>query len=270
MSIELLWISDNPEWEDVRCPADKAVREGERLTIIYSGATDEGGHYEGAFEFSLGDGMQSLEGEYTVYPPKGSPEPFTQVVGFGLTGSIRPLPGGGVGFVGIWDEGGIAQAFSVGPLPMADAAADEDDRAYQVDSLPDSALPAIWRLQALALRDFHTALWPFRHIVADSPALAPFAAHIANLDALLDGARQQFDQALAGTLDGDELLDWLRDEASLALEQMLDQLPAVIIGPAEQAAAPALAATLHGIGERLHSGIQMEGYQLCKVWLGLE
>jgi hypothetical protein len=268
---ELIWASDNPEWADVHCPASKVVVEDQLLHVHYGAATDDGGRYEGHFALARVEGIQSIEGEYTVYPPKGSADPFTQVVAFGLTGRIAALPDGGLGFSGIWDESGVAQAFTVGPLPVENgtvpAAPDAD--GYRFEALDHDALPAAWRSHAMVLQAFEQALWTYRHLVDGIEALAGFATQLGKIDTILTEAKTQFDRQLAGQLPATALLDYLRDEASLALEQALDEAISAVIAATDREAAPALATTIDQLAERIATGIQAEGYEVCRVWLGI-
>ncbi|GAB3244848.1 hypothetical protein [Chitinimonas naiadis] len=268
--VELIWVSNSPDWEDVHCQADKVRYENEALRVHYSGATDDEGHYEGQFELALRSGVQSIEGEYTVFPPKGSAEHFNQVVSFGLTGQIKPAADGANYFSGIWDEGGVAQEFKVGPITMSgEAALPAGNAGARAEAVVVSGLPATLQVPAAAMREFELAMAPLAQLVDGVAAFSGFATLFAKLDQLMREVRSRLDDIPDEPGAAEALLGYLRDEASLQLEQLLDQgamatLPA---NPAPELAA--FVADIEALAENLQVAVMREGYTLCKVWLGL-
>lgn len=238
-TMQLVWISNSPEWEDVQLEASLLARDAERLRLAFRGETDEGGHYGGEIELALRDGVQSLEGEYSVHPPADSPEPFTQVVAFGLTGQLKTCEDGLTYFSGIWDESGVAQAFRIGPL---------DDQAESASDAPRSAQPG--GVQA----DFAAALAAYALLLPELHNLAAWQQRLIDLNALLAHVAERQAHADAA------LADWLREEASGQLEALLDEPVALPGGtPAE----------LRRLADNLAEALRRYGYPLCAAWLGL-
>lgn len=272
--VELVWVSNSPDWEDVHGRSDQVSYEDGKVRIVYSGATDDDGHYEGSFELALSVGMQAIEGEYTVFPPKGAAEHFNQLVGFGLTGQIKTDPLGGHYFAGIWDEGGIAQEFKVGPLQMAGEDSDCDGTSvlepavFRIDMAELAELPPVLLRQVQALREFELATAPLLQTVSGVAAFADFERLLMNLSALAQTVKQRLDACLAEQVAAEVVADYLRDEASLRLEQLLDQGAAASLPPAPPELA-AFVADIEALAENLQVAVMREGYTLCKVWLGL-
>ncbi|HEY9104760.1 hypothetical protein [Chitinimonas sp.] len=272
--VELVWVSNSPDWEDVHGRSDQVNYQDGKVRIVYSGATDDNGHYEGHFELSLSQGMQAIEGEYTVFPPRNAAEHFNQVVSFGLTGQIKTDAQGRHYFAGIWDEGGIAQEFKVGPLQLAGEASDGagdaalDEAVFRVDLLDASALPPELVQQVQALREFELASAPLMQTVAGVTAFADFERLFTNLAALMQAVKLRLDACLAGQDSAEAVVTYLRDEASLQLEQLLDQGAAANLPPAPPELA-AFMADIEALAENLQVAVMREGYTLCKVWLGL-
>ncbi|QDQ28485.1 hypothetical protein FNU76_20160 [Chitinimonas arctica] len=268
--VKLVWASNSAEWEDVSCKADRVSIADQIVRVEYSGATDDEGRYQGVVELELREGMQTVEGEYTVLPAKTASEQFAQVVGFGLTGQIKPLEEGGYYFSGIWDEGGIAQAFQIFPLPMS-AASDEARQAssFKVDELAIRSVPNALQDHVKALRRFERAMQPYRGLLDGVAAFAEFGVLFGAFDQVLNAAKTRMDRHLADDLDGEALLEYLRDEASLALEALLDQGTGLRVPQACLAETAEFVRDMEGLAKNLHDAILREGYELCRVWLGM-
>jgi hypothetical protein len=131
------------------------------------------------------------------------------------------------------------------------------------------ALPAAWRAHAAALQTLEQALWTYRHLVEGSVVLAGVGSLLDQIDAVQADAKGRFDAQLAMEIDEAALLDYLRDEASLALERLLDEGAGARLDAAAREQAPDLAAEWDALAARISTGIQAEGYEVCRVWLGL-
>lgn len=271
-NVKLVWASNSPDWEDVSCKADSVVIDGNIMRVTYSGKTEEGGRYDGEVAFELREGVQGIEGEYTVYAPKDAEEQFSQVVSFGLTGQIKPLAAGGHYFTGVWDESGVAQAFSINPvsLPGSAPVVHRSSKAFQVDSLPYKALPAAAQAPVKAIRAFEVAVHPVRQQVNGLVAFAEFDGLFTQLDAVLEDIKTQLDALVLKSIDPETLTAYLRDEASLALEQLLD-VGAGVQAPVEYPESIAdFIADVETLSENLNDTILHAGYELCRVLIGAD
>ncbi|MGQ5524337.1 hypothetical protein ACUHMQ_13910 [Chitinimonas sp. PSY-7] len=246
-SVSLVWVSNSIEWEDVRLDARHVSYEGDVLRVNYVGQTDDEGHYEGEFELALHEGLQGLEGEYTVYPPKGASEQFAQVVTFGLTGQIKLQPEGYYAFVGIWDESGMANEFKVAPLQMSGQAVPKS-----VVSVPNT--PA----STDVLSRFESSLAAYELLLVGVTGLASLQPRFDGLKDLLATVRQrQSDDAISS----EALTDYLREEASAALESLLDE-PITLPGGTP--------ADIRRVVDNLAEALRQYGYPVCASWLGLD
>lgn len=239
-TITLVWVSGSLDWDDVSLPASRCDWHEGRIVLAYRGDTEEGGYYAGEFELLDGPGMQSLEGEYTVHPPQDAPEPFTQVVSFGLSGQIKPGDDGLPYFSGIWDESGVAQAFRVGPLQAVVAG-------------PVGTGTPLAAGESGAQAGLSTALQAYQLLLGDLASLAGWRQRLDELQALLAEAAAHSTEAGHA--------DWLREHASARLETLLDEPPSLPGGtPAE----------LRRLADNLGEALRRYGYPLCGQWLGLD
>ncbi|PHV11353.1 hypothetical protein [Chitinimonas sp. BJB300] len=242
-SVSLVWVSNSIEWEDVCLEARRVVYDGDVLRISYLGQTEDEGHYEGEFELALREGLQGLEGEYTVYPPKGADEQFAQVVPFGLTGQIKLQSEGHYAFAGIWDESGIAHEFRVGPLEMTDS--------------PPKPVAVSKAESTDVLSQFESSLAAYQLLLPGAKGLASFQPRFDQLTALVAAVRQRQSN---NAVSAQSLSDYLREEASLALETLLDE-PVVLPG--------GTSADLRRVADNMTEALRQYGYPVCANWLGV-